>query len=75
MKFNLKRVRPERYEKRKLVTKGEELAYLKLRVPLETKTDLTTEACKLGISENLYINAIVETRSLSKVKKLLEDAK
>lgn len=72
-KFNLKRERPERSKKRKLVVpKGTKLIPLRNRVLPETKRQIEEEAKDLGISESLYLNAIIETRSLRKIKKLLD---
>ncbi len=53
-------------------TFDKELVILRARLPKETKTEIASEAADLGISESLYINAIIETRNLSKIKKILE---
>lgn len=73
-KINLKRARPERSEKRKFVGGGKKLVSLCPRVPVETKEQLAKEAADLKISESLYLNAIIETRNITKIKKILEEA-
>ena len=71
-KFNLERKRPERSKKRKLVAGGKELVSLRPRVFPETKAKIEKEADELNVTESLYLNAIIETRSLRKIKKLLD---
>ncbi len=72
-KINLNRVNPGRSEKRKLVAGGKELVIIRARVPKETRAEISGEASGLGISESLYINAIIETRNKSKIKKIFEE--
>ncbi|MCP4259110.1 MAG: hypothetical protein GY774_16615 [Planctomycetes bacterium] len=71
-KFNLKRARPERSEKRKFVAGGKELVSLRPRVFPETKAKIEKEADELNVTESLYLNAIIETRDKHKIKKLLD---
>ncbi len=71
-KINLNRANPKRSEKRKLVADGKELVALRARISSETKDQIAREAADLGISESLYVNAMIETRNMSKIKKVLE---
>lgn len=72
-KYNLKRARPERSEKRKIVSLGSKSVDIKLRVSAELKEEIAKEASDLGVSENLYLNAVIESRNLGKVKKLMDE--
>lgn len=68
--INLDRVRPERSEMRKMPITG--LVRYEFRVPPETKAALKKEAAQKGISESLYLNAIIKTRDPKKIKKILK---
>ncbi len=69
-KINLERKRPERNEKRKLMEP--DLKALFVRIPQDTKNEICSEADSLGITTSLYIYAMLKTRSLKKIKKILD---
>ncbi len=68
-KINLERKRPERNKKRKLMMP--DLKPLFVRIPQDIKGEICSEADSLSITTSLYIYAMLKTRSLKKIKKIL----
>ena len=67
MNYNLTRVRPERSKKRKLTET--DLAQHTIRIAKNTKKAISLEASRLGISENMYINIILDRRDYPSIQK------
>ena len=66
MEIDLKRKRPERSKKRKVVTQDN--VVLLVRIPRNQKTAIKSEADTLGVTESLYVNAIITARNVNKIK-------
>lgn len=70
--IDLNRIRPERSEIRKMPTTG--LVRYEFRLSAKTKAAIKKEAALLGISESLYLNAIINTRDPKIIKKTLKQS-
>ena len=66
MEIDLKRARPERSKKRKVVTLDN--VVLLVRIPRNLKTSIQSEADTIGVTESLYVNAVLAARNLKKIK-------
>jgi hypothetical protein len=69
-RINLKRVKPERHLKRKLMEPN--LVPLLVRIPRGTKEEIDSEADDLGVTTGLYIYAMLKVRPLKKIAKILD---